>query len=184
MSLIRSIFQKRRFDRVTDRIGPDIPFTHWRLFFNKSMVKLCSKKFKVFGKDASFRPGAYAIGCSKIEIGDNVVIRPGTMLFGDSRDDVSSIIIEDKVLIGSGVHVYVNNHRFNNRNIPIFDQGHLPVKPVRIKKGSWIGANAIILPGVEIGENCVIGAGAIVTKSVPDHVIAVGNPAKVISKIQ
>jgi len=52
-----------------------------------------------------------------------------------------------------------------------------------LRKGCWIGANAVILPGVIIGENSVVGAGSVVTKSIPNGVIAVGNPAKVIRKI-
>ena len=49
-----------------------------------------------------------------------------------------------------------------------------------MKRGCWVGANAIILPGVTIGENAVVGAGSVVTKSIPDKVVAVGNPARII----
>ena len=55
-------------------------------------------------------------------------------------------------------------------------------KPVKIGNRSWIGANTIILPGVTIGDNTVIGAGSIVTKDIPSNVIAVGSPARVIRK--
>ncbi|RYY14386.1 MAG: acyltransferase, partial [Chitinophagaceae bacterium] len=58
-----------------------------------------------------------------------------------------------------------------------------PDEQVVLKKGCWIGANAIILPGVTIGENSVVGAGSIVTKSIPDRVVAVGSPARVVKKI-
>jgi acetyltransferase-like isoleucine patch superfamily enzyme len=182
--MIKVLLKKIQFDRIVDRIGPDIPFTHWRLHFKPLMQKLCRKKFQYFGENAEFRPGAYAIACSKIRLGKNVVIRPGVMLFGDPRSEKVSITIEDDVLIGSGVHFYVGNHAFKNSNVPIIYQGHDDPKEVIVKKGSWIGANAIILPGVQIGENAVVGAGSVVTKSIPKGVLAAGNPAKIIKEIE
>ena len=59
-------YKKIKFDLLSDRIGPDIPFTHWKLYFPNSMRALCLKKFKKFGEFAQFRPGAYAIGCSNL----------------------------------------------------------------------------------------------------------------------
>lgn len=181
--MIKTLIKKIQFDKKVDRIGPDIPFTHWRLHFKPLMRKLCRNKFQYFGENAEFRPGAYAISCSKIRLGKNVVIRPGVMLFGDPRSEKISITIEDDVLIGSGVHFYVSNHSFGNPNLPIYYQGHDNPKSIVISKGCWIGANSIILPGVEIGENTVIGAGSIVTKSFPKGVIVAGNPAKYLKSI-
>lgn len=182
--IINDIIKKYRFCKTTDRIGPDIPFTHWKLHFNKSMHKLCKEKFLYFSETAQFRAGAYAVGCSKISIGNRVIIRPNVMLFGETVIDMNcSILIEDDVMIGSGVHIYVNNHKFDDPNIPLIDQGYYPDQKVILKKGCWIGANAIILPGVSIGENSVVGAGSIVTKSIPDRVVAVGSPAKVVKSI-
>jgi acetyltransferase-like isoleucine patch superfamily enzyme len=181
---LKNIYYKIKFDLAADRIGPDIPFTHWKLFFQDKMVKLCKRKFFKFEDTAQFRPGAYAVGCSQIEIGKRVVIRPGCRLFGESPELDLTITIEDDVMLGSGVHIYINNHRFDMVGIPIIDQGVYPPKAVILKRGCWIGANAIILPGVTIGENSVIGAGSIVTKSIPSGVVAGGNPAKIIKKIQ
>ncbi|EIW91182.1 transferase hexapeptide repeat protein [Capnocytophaga sp. oral taxon 412 str. F0487] len=149
------------------------------------MLKLCKKKFYHFADTAEFRAGAYAIGCSQISIGERVVIRPQTMLFGETLSDLPvSIIIEDDVLMGSGVHIYLGDHKFDNPNIPIIDQGYSPEKQVVLKKGCWVGANSIILAGVTIGENAVVGAGSVVTKSIPDRTVAVGVPAKVIKTIE
>lgn len=181
--MFKELNSKIRFWKNVDRIGPDILGTYWRLFFRSKMIQLCKKKFYYFGEEADFRPGAYAVGCSQISIGKRVVIRPGTMLHAETQSLGLSINIEDDVLIGCGVHIYVENHRFDIPNVLISEQGHSQAKMVTLKKGSWIGANSIILPGVTIGENAVIGAGSIVTKSVPDKMVAVGNPAKVVRSI-
>ena len=147
------------------------------------MLRICKKKFYHFDNSAEIRPGAYIIGCSQISIGKNVVIRPSTQLHGETESLGISIIIEDDVLIGCGVHIYVENHEFSNTNVPISEQGHAQAKQVIIRSGAWIGANSIILPGVEIGKNTVIGAGSIVTNNILDFSVAVGSPAKVIRKL-
>lgn len=180
---VADFLKKRRYDLHSDRLGPDIPFTHWRLYFAATMRKICLEKFRSFGANSQFRPGAYAVGCSQIIIGDRVVIRPLTMLHGETETLNVSIIIEDDVLIGSGVHLYVENHRFSDRNQLIIEQGHEQAQQVLLKKGCWIGANAIILPGVTVGINSVVGAGAVVTKSVPDFTVVVGCPAKVVKEL-
>jgi acetyltransferase-like isoleucine patch superfamily enzyme len=173
------VIERIKFCNDVDRIGPDILFTHWMLHFKSSMNRLCKKKFLHFGENADFRPGAYAEKCSHISLGKNVVIRPNTMLFADEYE---KIIIEDNVMVGAGVHFYVDNHKFESRDIPLIEQGYYPSEGILVKNGAWIGANSIILPGVIIGKNSVIGAGSIVTKSIPDYSVAVGNPAKVIKK--
>jgi acetyltransferase-like isoleucine patch superfamily enzyme len=182
--MIGDILRKRKYDKGADRIGPDVPFTHWKLYFRKSMLSLCKKKFKYFSDSSAFRAGAYAIVCSKISIGKRVVISPGTMFFADPAENGAGITIEDDAMVGSGVHFYVGNHRFDDTKIPIIDQGHTESKPIVVKKGCWIGANVTILGGVEIGENAVVGAGSVVTKSVPSRVVAAGNPAKIIKSLE
>ncbi len=178
--LIKEIYNKYLFCKKTDRLGPDIPFTHWKLHFKSLMIKLCKNKFKRFPDSAEFRAGAYAVHCSNISVGENVVIRPSSMIFADEHAEV---IIEDNVMMGAGVHFYVNNHRFDRVDIPLIEQGYYPSKEILVKEGAWIGANAIILPGVTIGKNSVIGAGSIVTKSIPNYSIAIGAPAKVTRRI-
>lgn len=178
--MLRLLFKKIKFDLNADRLGPDLPFTHWRLYFKPLMSKLCKKKLKYFADTAEIRPGVFIIACSKVSLGKRVSLRPGTMLFADPRENGAGITIEDDVLIGSSVHFYVNNHRFDDSEIPIIDQGHYPSEPIVVKRGAWIGASAVILPGVTIGRNAVVGAGSVVTKSVPDKVVVVGSPAKIV----
>lgn len=181
--LVKELWERVHYWRQADRLGPDIPWTHWRLHFKSTARALCAQKFKSFGSGAEFRPGAYAIGCSKIQIGAKVVIRPATMLFADPRPNGAGIVIEDLVLIGSGVHMYTANHRFDDPNRPIFDQGHTDSEAVILRRGCWVGAGAILLAGVEIGESAVVGAGSVVTKPCPPGVLVAGNPARVIKRL-
>jgi len=102
------------------------------------------------------------------------------MLFSDPD---GFITIEDDVMMGSGVHIYVSNHQFNDPYTPIIDQRSFKYSHVVLRKGCWVGANVIILPGVEIGANAVVGAGSIVTKSVPAATLVAGNPAKFIKSL-
>ena len=183
--ILKNILLKIKFDNSTDRIGPDCPGTHWRLFFKSSMRIMCKKKFAHFENSAEFRAGAYAITCSKIHIGENVTIRPNTMLFADPRKgDQGSIVIEDDVMIGSGVHIYVVNHSYDTKGTNIINQGHCVAKSVVLKEGCWVGANSILLPGVIVGKNSVVGAGSVVTKSIPNYCVVAGNPAKIIKMIE
>jgi len=179
--VITEILNKRKFDITSDRIGPDLPFSHWRLYFKTTMKKLCISKFKYFSSTAEFRPGAYAVTCSKISIGKRVVVRPNTILMADPRSgEDGSIVIGDDVLVGSGVHIYVANHDYTEGGKNIIDMGHCPPKSVVLEEGCWIGANCILLPGVRIGKKSVVGAGSVVTKDVPPCVVAAGNPASII----
>ena len=178
--LLLDIYRKYSYCDKADRLGPDMPFTHWRLHFKSLMIGLCKKKFMYFGDGAEFRAGAYAVYCTQISIGRNVIIRPNTVLMSD---EFVKIIIEDNVMLGMGVHCYVNNHKFDRVDIPFIEQGYYPSAGVTIKEGAWIGANSIILPGVTIGRNSVVGAGSVVTQDIPDFCVAVGNPARVIKRL-
>jgi acetyltransferase-like isoleucine patch superfamily enzyme len=181
--VINEIRRRIEFWRDADRLGPDIPWTHWRLHFPELAKELCRRKFAHFGEGAEFRPGAFAVACSNIRLGRRVVIRPSCMLFSDPRKGADGIDIEDDVMLGSAVHIYVANHRFDDLSRPAIDQGHQPARGVTIRKGAWVGAGAIVLPGVEVGANAVVGAGSVVTRSVPPAVVAAGNPARVIRVI-
>ena len=91
-------------------------------------------------------------------------------------------------------HIYVGDHTMIGPNVTIATGGHpvLPAlrergmqynMPVRIGKNCWIGAGALIMPGVTIGDNSVIGAGSVVTRDIPANVVAVGNPCRVMREI-
>jgi acetyltransferase-like isoleucine patch superfamily enzyme len=175
------MFQKLKFWIYTRRIGPDIPLTHWMLYSKRLGHWLARHKLKKFGKHSEIRPHAYLVECAHISIGDRVVVRPGCKFFAVPHpSDLGDITIEDNVLIGSDVHIYVSNHEFSEPDTDIYFQGHSPPKPVRIERGAWIGAKVIILPGVTVGQNAVVGAGSVVTKNVPARTIVVGSPAKTV----
>lgn len=91
-------------------------------------------------------------------------------------------------------HIYIGDHTMIGPNVTIATAGHpiLPELrekeyqynlPVHIGKNCWLGAGVIILPGITLGDNVVVGAGSIVTKDLPDNVVAVGNPCKVLRQI-
>ena len=92
---------------------------------------------------------------------------------------MGGVKIGHNVLIGPFVIIHSANHRFNKLDICIQKQGW-EMLSVNIEDDVWIGANAIILPGVTIGKGSVIGAGAVVTRDIPPYSIAVGVPAKII----
>jgi len=118
-----------------------------------------------------------------IEIGDNVVIRPGTQIYANTSAK-AKVIIENNVLIAPNVVINVDNHNYKNPDMPIIFQG-ITSKSITIKEGAWIGVNAVILSGVStIGKNSVVAAGAVVTKDVPDRCVVGGVPAKIISMIR
>ena len=169
------MFTRLRFWAATKRIGPDIPLTHWMLHFPTLGRWLAARKLSFFGKDSCIRPHAYLVATSNISIGDNVIIRPQSMLMAD---DYAKIKIGNDVLIGSGLHVYVNDHKFDDISKTIAAQGYYPSEDVVIGNNVWIGANVIILKGVSIGEHSVIAAGSVVRKDVDSYSVYGGVPAK------
>lgn len=92
--------------------------------------------------------------------------------------DLGGIIIEDDVLIGPGAKLLTENHPLDPSQ-----RKDLVCQPIHISQNAWIGAGAIILPGVSVGRNAVVAAGAVVTKSVDDNRIVGGVPAKVIGTV-
>ena len=108
------------------------------------------------------------------KIGKNVFIN-----FDCTFLDLGGITIEDNVLIAPKVNLLSEGHPLTPENRQSLVPG-----PIHIKKNAWIGANATILPGVTIGENAVVAAGAVVSKDVPDNTVVGGIPAKIIKGIQ
>lgn len=117
-----------------------------------------------------------------ITIGKNTFINFNCLLL-----DGAKIAIGDAVIISPGVQLLTTSHPVEAHKRGFYENGAfkcgLEAKPITIKDHAWIGAGSIILPGVEIGENTVIGSGSVVTKSMPPNVVAVGNPARIIKEL-
>lgn len=131
-----------------------------------------------------FSLGDYSViesfACINNAVGD-VVIGDHTRI-GLHNTIIGPVEIGNNVNLAQGITVTALNHNFSDTNKRIDEQG-VSTNPVTIEDDVWVGANAVILPGVTIGEHCVVAAGAVVTKDVPPHSLVAGVPAKVIKKI-
>ncbi|WP_067177455.1 DapH/DapD/GlmU-related protein [Sulfurospirillum sp. UCH001] len=169
-------------------------------FIKKHIFNLIFKKyFKTFGKKSYIIKPLRIQGPEFISIGNNVAINSFSWLGVLRQDTIPNLKILDGVYIGNFCHidcideiiigentliadkVYIgdNAHGYGKNNIPIINQKLIYKGKVNIGKNCWIGENVSIL-SVTIGDNCVIGAGSVVTKDIPNNSVAVGNPAKVI----
>ena len=118
--------------------------------------------------------------CINNAVGD-VVIGDYTRI-GIHNTIIGPVCIGSHVNLAQGITVTALNHNFEDKEKRIDEQG-ITTKPIIIGDDVWIGANAVILPGVTIGKHCVVAAGAVVTKDVPDNTIVGGVPAKEIKTI-
>lgn len=123
------------------------------------------------GQDVNIEKGAFFT--PGLSIGNRSGIGIDCEVHGDVK-------IGKNVMMGPEVVVYTQGHKFSDIDMPMIDQGTDESKPVIIEDNVWIGRRVIILPGVTIGEGCIIGAGAVVAKSIEPFSVAVGNPAKVV----
>lgn len=127
---------------------------------------------EIDGSVAVFTPLHINYG-KHIRIGKNVFINFDCIFL-----DLGGITIEDGVLIAPKVSLLSEGHPLSPKKRQSLVPGH-----IHIKKNAWIGAGATILPGVTIGENAVVAAGAVVSKDVPDNTVVGGIPAKIIKSI-
>ena len=135
-----------------------------RYFFGSRFVANCGREVN-FEKNSHFNP--------ELEIGDRSGVGTNTDLSGH-------IIIGNDVMMGPNVTMRTYSHAHDRLDIPMNQQGFEPEKVMHIGDDVWIGANVTILPGVNVGSHCILGAGAVVTKDVPDYAIVGGCPAKII----
>jgi acetyltransferase-like isoleucine patch superfamily enzyme len=126
------------------------------------------------GRDCLFKEGIYlrAGAQGRITIGDRAAINGFCKIYGHG-----TVTIGEDAQLGPGVLITTTGHDYRGQLETSFS-------PVVIGRRVWIGANVTVLPGVEIGDEAVIGAGSVVTKSIPPRVVAVGVPARVIKSIE
>ena len=131
-----------------------------------------------------FSLGDYSVvesySCINNAVGD-VIIGDHTRV-GLHNTVIGPVTIGNHVNLAQGVTVTAINHNFTEKDLRIDEQG-VSTSPVTIGDDIWIGANAVILPGVTIGNHTVVAAGAVVTKDVPPHTLVAGVPAKIIKEL-
>ena len=131
--------------------------------------------FASVGKNCYIEPPLRANWGCHTHLGDNVYANFNLTLVDDTH-----IYIGDHVMIGPNVTIATAGHPIDpdlRRDVAQFNI------PVHIGNNVWIGANSVVLPGVTIGANSVIGAGSVVTKDIPANVVAVGNPCRVLREV-
>jgi maltose O-acetyltransferase len=129
--------------------------------------------FRRCGKRVNVCPGVRFGTGSQIEIGDNSMIGPDSIVGSMAR-----VVIGNDVLMGPQVIIYTSNHGMST-DMPMRKQ-RLVTAEVSIGSDVWIGARAIILPGTRIGTGAVVACGAVVTRDVPEYAVVGGVPARVI----
>lgn len=138
--------------------------------------KMLKEMFAEIGENCYIEPPFHANwGGHHVHFGDNVYAN-----FGLTMVDDTHIYVGDCTMFGPNVVVATAGHPINPE---LRARAYQYNMPVHIGKNCWIGAGALIMPGVTIGDNTVIGAGSVVTKDIPSNVVAVGNPCKVMREI-
>lgn len=161
--------QTRCLDRLYD-------YNQTRPTEGAKRAALLQEMFAEIGSGCYIEPPFHAnFGGKHVHFGDNIYANFNLTLVDDTH-----IYVGDCTMFGPNVTVATAGH-------PILPelraQGYQYNAPVHIGKNCWIGAGAIILPGVTIGDNVVVGAGSVVTKDLPDNVVAVGNPCRVLRSV-
>lgn len=123
---------------------------------------------------------AHALRKLGFTIGNGVYVGPGLTLTAGILDTKMELALGDRVSLGPNVTLVLASHP-NNSRLSMVEPA--PPRFISIGHDSWLGAGAIVLPGVKIGNYCIVGAGAVVTKDIPDYSVVAGVPAKVIRTV-
>ncbi|MEM9033447.1 MAG: acyltransferase [Actinomycetota bacterium] len=166
-----------------------------------------ARRFRSFGTDACVVfPWTALYGERWMRIGDDTIVgpncalsvgmSPGQEMLSEVVLDIGSrcligrgssivahfeVVIEDDVVTGPGVYITDQNHDYSDPERPI-GEGSTPERPVRVGRGSWLGAGVVVLPGVTIGPHVTVAANAVVTRDLPGHVVAAGVPARIVRR--
>ncbi len=167
------------YDAGTPAIQDELAATHrWLVRYNAALDMgaierhaLLVERFAAVGEGAVIRPPFHRDYGFNIRLGAGVFLNFNCVIL-----DVVEVTVGDRTQIGPGVQILAADHP---RDPAVRARGLEFGRPVRIGCNVWIGAGAIILPGVSIGDDALIGAGSVVTRDVPAGAIAFGNPARV-----
>lgn len=139
-------------------------------------AELLKEMFAEMGEECYIEPPLHANwGGHHVHFGKNIYANFNLTLVDDTH-----IYVGDYTMFGPNVTVATAGHPIDPA---LREQGYQYNAPVRIGKNCWIGAGVIIVPGIAIGDNVVVGAGSVVTKDLPDNVVAVGNPCRVLREV-
>lgn len=150
-------------------------FNHTRPSEKEKRQEILKSLVAELGENCYIEPPLHTNWGRHTHFGNNVYTNFNLTLVDDT-----DIFIGDSVMIGPNVTIATAGHPIDPELRKKVAQYNIPV---RIGNNVWIGAGAVVLPGVSIGENTVIGAGSIVTKDIPANVVAVGNPCRVLREI-
>lgn len=123
------------------------------------------------GEGSTVTAPVQGVCLDRVKIGKNVYINSNALMMARG-----GITIEDDVMVAANVSFLTNNHDPHDRKV-------LVCKPIVVKKGAWLGANATILPGLMIGKYANVGAASVGTRDVPDYAVVAGSPAKIIKML-
>ncbi len=142
----------------------------------KKREKLLKEMFAEIGENCYIEPPLHANWAGKhVHFGNNVYAN-----FNLTMVDDTHIYVGDSTMLGPNVVLATAGHPI----LPeLREQAYQYNVPVRIGRNCWLGAGVLVMPGVTIGDNTVIGAGSVVTKDIPAGVVAIGNPCKVLREI-
>jgi acetyltransferase-like isoleucine patch superfamily enzyme len=155
-------------------------YFHVNAYLKIVIYKLIYKNKFRYGRKFTFRKGvSIAIdGNGRIEIGNDVFFNNYVSLTSNN----AYIRIGDGSVFGEGVKIYDHNHCYSDISIPIKDQGYSSA-PVTVGAHCWVASNVLILKGVTIGNNCVIGAGCVIYKDVPANTVIINKQDLITSQI-
>lgn len=138
---------------------------------NSLIEKILGKK----GQNCWIEPSFWCDYGYNIKVGENFYSNHNLVIL-----DPAGVTFGNNIFIGPNCGFYTAQHPldFKTRN-----KGLEYAYEIKVGSNVWFGGNVVVLPGITIGNNCVIGAGSVVTKNIPDNVVAAGNPAKIIKKI-
>jgi acetyltransferase-like isoleucine patch superfamily enzyme len=147
---------------------PDlVPIMRMRGFLARLAFKRCGRDLQIARHVCIVRP-------DNLEIGHSVYLAYGVWMIA-----AGGITLEDEVMLGPYAVIASGDHTRRNGS---FRHGEPKRAPVRIRKGAWIGAHAVVTKGVTIGEGAVLGANAVCTKDVPPFAVAAGAPARILKE--